>query len=403
MASSSRPPLQKLKIQNSKFIKNSILNFGKVVFIKPGFMYQELYNLGLDKARQGDFAGAIKEFSRAIKINPDFADAYYKRAITRFDFGDLEGAVEDYNQVLQMNPNWIEAYCGRGLARLALGNMQAAIDDATECLRLNPNHAPAYSLRGTACQRLGTAQAAIANLKKAAELYLEQKDAAKCRQCLETIKKLQPPRPAAKSTSANSSFNPEEFINEALKKAMSGQYKSALEDFDWLVQLNPQDDRVYYNRGLIYSRFNHHWNAIEDFNQALRIQPNHAEAYYHRGMARSALKNEAGAIADLNQAANLFRQQGDIANYKQALEDIEKIQFMQKYRQRSYRETIQYNNISRGKPSYRLEQRLLVLVGGHWDTAWRLVDLERERNPGMPEDWYWEKAIYHIERDRGLK
>lgn len=367
-------------------------------------MHEELYNLGLEKARQGDLAGAIKEFSRALKVNPQFTDAYYKRAVTRFDCGDFEGAIEDYNQVLQMHPDNINAYCGRGLTNLALGNIEAAIEDATQATRIDPNQAPAYSLRGTACQRLGNMQAAIANFKKAAELYLEQKDAVKCRQCIAAIKKLQPSPPPGENTTNNPPFNPEEFINEALKKSMLGDYGGAIGDLDWVIQLNPQEDRAYYHRGLIYTRLESHWSAIEDFNRTIKLKPNHAEAYYHRGIARSATGDYGNAIADLNYAANLFLEQGNTANYQQAQSDIKKVEASQKYRDRMRaKQAYLSRNVSRGRPSFRVQQRLMILVGGHWDTAWRLVDLEREKNPGMAEDWYWEKAIYNIERDRGLK
>ncbi len=363
-------------------------------------MYEELYNLGLEKARQGDLAGAIKEFSRALKVNPQFSDAYYKRAVTRFDFGDLQGAIEDYNKLLQMHPDHINAYCGRGLTNLALGNMEAAIEDATQATRINPKQAQAYSLRGTACQRLGNVQAAIANFKKAAEIYLEQKDAVKCRQCIETIKKLQ----NAENQTKNPPFNPEEFINEALKKSISGDYGGAIGDLDWVIQLNPQEDKAYFHRGLIYARLESNWSAIEEFNQTIRLKPSHAEAYYHRGIARSATGDYASAIADLNYAANLFMERGNIASYQQALSDIKKVEASQQYRNRMRaKQAYLSRNVSRGKPSFRVQQRLMTLVGVHWDTAWRLVDLERQKNPGMPEDWYWEKAIYNIERDRGLK
>ena len=363
-------------------------------------MYEELYNLGLEKARQGDLAGAIKEFSRALKVNPQFSDAYYKRAVTRFDFGDLQGAIEDYKEVLQMHPDHINAYCGRGLTNLALGNMEAAIEDATQATRINPKQAQAYSLRGTACQRLGNVQAAIANFKKAAEIYLEQKDAVKCRQCIETIKKLQ----NAENQTKNPPFNPEEFINEALKKSISGDYGGAIGDLDWVIQLNPQEDKAYFHRGLIYARLESNWSAIEDFNQTIRLKSDYAEAYYHRGIARSATGDYASAIADLNYAANLFLEQRNIASYQQALSDIKKVEASQQYRNRiRAKQAYLSRDIPRGRPSFRVQQRLMILVGGHWDTAWRLVDLEREKNPGMPEDWYWEKAIYNIERDRGLK
>lgn len=367
-------------------------------------MYEELYNLGLQKARQGDLEGAIKEFSRALKVNPLFADAYYKRAVTRFDFGDLPGAIEDYNEVLQVHPEHINAYCGRGLTNLALGNIEAAMEDATQATRINPNHAQAYSLRGTACQRLSKVDAAIANFKKAAELYLEQKDAVKCRQCIETIKKLQPPPPAAENTTKNPPFNPEYFIKEALQKSMSGNYGGAIGDLDWLIQLNPQEESAYYHRGLIYARLESNCSAIEDFNRTIKLKPNHAEAYYHRGIAKSANGDYASAIADLNYAANLFREQGNTANYQQAIADIKKVETSQQYRARMRAKEAYFSiAIPRGRPSFRVQQRLMTLVGGHWDTAWRLVDLEREKNPGMPEDWYWEKAIYNLERDRRLK
>lgn len=357
-------------------------------------MHQEFYNLGLEKIRQGDLAGAIKEFSRALKVNPEFVDAYYKRAITHFDSGDFKAAVEDYDRVLQIDPDNINAYCGRGIARLALGNMQDALEDGNQSIRINSNHAPAYSLRGTACQRIGNIPAAIANFKKAAELYLEQKNVAKCRQCIENIKKLQ-------LQSLTAEFNPEEFINEALKKALTGQYNSAIEDLNWLIELNPREERAYYNRGLIYAQIGGNRQAIEDFNQTIRLNLNYAEAYYHRGMARADIEDYKGAIADLERAAKMFGLQGNSVNYQQSLSEIKKVEKLQKERARN--RYIISRDANRGRPNFGLQQRLMILVGGDWDTVWRLVELEREKNPGMPENWYWEKAIYNTERDRGIK
>ncbi|MFB2969462.1 tetratricopeptide repeat protein [Aerosakkonema sp. BLCC-F183] len=42
-------------------------------------MEQEFYNRGIDKFRQGDISGAIHEFNRVLRINPQFGDAYYQR------------------------------------------------------------------------------------------------------------------------------------------------------------------------------------------------------------------------------------------------------------------------------------------------------------------------------------
>ncbi|MBD2256072.1 hypothetical protein [Pseudanabaena sp. FACHB-2040] len=45
-------------------------------------------------------------------------------------------------------------------------------------------------------------------------------------------------------------------------------------------------------------------------------------------------------------------------------------------------------------------RQLLRLVGGSGSTAERLLSQLRQRYPGESEQWYWEKAIYDIRRDR---
>lgn len=47
-----------------------------------------------------------------------------------------------------------------------------------------------------------------------------------------------------------------------------------------------------------------------------------------------------------------------------------------------------------------LERKLLKLLGGNRNTADRLIQQSRLRNPDKPADWHWEKAIYDLERDR---
>ena len=45
-----------------------------------------------------------------------------------------------------------------------------------------------------------------------------------------------------------------------------------------------------------------------------------------------------------------------------------------------------------------LKTRLFMLVKGDKDLAERLINLQKRKNPGHPEQWYWEKVIYDLER-----
>jgi hypothetical protein len=52
------------------------------------------------------------------------------------------------------------------------------------------------------------------------------------------------------------------------------------------------------------------------------------------------------------------------------------------------------------QPRWELRQRLFTLIQGDWNLAERLLDSAKMNYPGQTEDWYWEKVIYDLERDR---
>ncbi len=47
-----------------------------------------------------------------------------------------------------------------------------------------------------------------------------------------------------------------------------------------------------------------------------------------------------------------------------------------------------------------LETRLILLLRNDIQAAHRLVGSARRQHPGRQENWYWEKAIADLERDR---
>ncbi len=53
-----------------------------------------------------------------------------------------------------------------------------------------------------------------------------------------------------------------------------------------------------------------------------------------------------------------------------------------------------------GKVAPQTRKKLLKLLGNNQATADRLISHAKLRNPGEPEQWYWEKVLYDLERDR---
>lgn len=55
---------------------------------------------------------------------------------------------------------------------------------------------------------------------------------------------------------------------------------------------------------------------------------------------------------------------------------------------------------SSGRVNRATRQQLMRLVNGNQAVADRLISRVRSQNPDRSEQWWWEKAIYDIQRDR---
>ncbi len=62
-----------------------------------------LNNRGILKGKTGDFGGAVNDFNDAIRIKPDYAEAYYNRGVAIYQTGKPEEACEDWSIALKLN------------------------------------------------------------------------------------------------------------------------------------------------------------------------------------------------------------------------------------------------------------------------------------------------------------
>ena len=87
-----------------------------------------LFNIaGASNAGLKQFDAAIHNYKQALKIKPDYADAYFNMANIFKVKGDLEEAIESYKQALKLKPNYADAYNNMGNALKDKGDPEAAI------------------------------------------------------------------------------------------------------------------------------------------------------------------------------------------------------------------------------------------------------------------------------------
>ncbi len=125
---------------------------------------------GRRKYDDGDAAGAITDLDKAIKLNPNDAEAYKYRAKAKAKLGNLVGAIADYNQAIKLKSDDDYAYSHRGMAKSELGDHDGAIDDHDKAIRLSPKSAYFYNNRGEAKRSVGDYAGAVEDYNQAIKL-----------------------------------------------------------------------------------------------------------------------------------------------------------------------------------------------------------------------------------------
>ena len=84
---------------------------------------------------------AIKHYSRATELYPDFIEAYYDRAQAYFWIDDFDKAIKDYTSVIELDPDYASAYFRRGEAYSKTGCDARAAQDFIRATELGDPYA----------------------------------------------------------------------------------------------------------------------------------------------------------------------------------------------------------------------------------------------------------------------
>ena len=179
----------------------------------------------------------INRFENPVLAEND-ADAYFHRALTRYELDDKQGAIADYTQVIHINPNHDTAYNNCGLVRYELGNKEGAIADLNRAILINPCNSIAYCNRGIIRAELGNPMGAIEDYSYAIH--------------------------------ANSTCAPA-YFQRGLARSQMGNKMGAVEDFTDVISLDAQDASAYFYRGMARTKLGDRIGAIRDLKESAKL------------------------------------------------------------------------------------------------------------------------------------
>jgi Tfp pilus assembly protein PilF/class 3 adenylate cyclase len=175
------------------------------------------YNQGMTMMDANNSTEAMKHFDDAIRMQPDYLDAYLARAEIHRRLAEFDASLPDCQKAIQLSPNDARGYNCRGFGHQLLKQLQVALPDYDKAISLNPNLVLAYEHRGTTYDLLQQYDKALLDYSQAIRL-----------------------------TPRNALFlarRGEAYIN--LK-----QYDKAINDLSEAIRLQPNDKNAYRLRAL---------------------------------------------------------------------------------------------------------------------------------------------------------
>jgi len=150
-------------------MEGAIRHYTRAVQIRP--QYDEGFNnLGNALDREGKIDDAIVQYRHALVLNPTFPEAHNDLGSALAQKGDISGAIEQYRQALATRPDYAEAHNNWGAALARAGDLTSAIEHYRRALAIDSTYADAYTNWGNALVRLNKPAEAEAEYEAALRL-----------------------------------------------------------------------------------------------------------------------------------------------------------------------------------------------------------------------------------------
>lgn len=197
-------------------------------------------NAAVEAAKAQNFEGAIREWTKVIRLMPRFSSAYYYRAAAYEQVSDKAGAIADLTKFLELSPRSAAGWAARGINRAEMGHIEQALRDCDQALRLEPRNALALALRADVYRLGDRFSEALRDADRAIAL--------------------QPRLPRAYQVKGR--------VYEETKN-----YRSAVSQFNKVIKLAPTWQNGYTARGYSYAAMGDYRAALQDFRRAQRLAP----------------------------------------------------------------------------------------------------------------------------------
>ncbi len=249
--------------RNNKMMQLAIRDSERAIAIDSTVSYFHTVR-GELQFQSGELREARLSLEKAITLDDTNTDALLKLAETNFLLRRYEEALGYTNDALRVDDKLAQGYFIKGFVYKELGDTALAISSFQTATEVNPDHYEAY-------MELGNLSAYQGN-----PLALEYFNTAL----------------GIKPKSAEALYSLGMYLQAG------AQYDKALETYQRLINVDPDNFLGYYNTGYLYlTEYGKYETALAYFDTVLTIDPSYMDARYNQGVCHEEMNEPEQAIA----------------------------------------------------------------------------------------------------------
>lgn len=256
--------------------------------------------MALDKL--DNLPGAIADYGAALRLDPDSVSAYYSRALALIGRDDHQNALADLDRAIALSPKMAQFYRDRAGVFIKLNDYPRALADYDVAVRLEPGDAYGFTVRGNAKLDSGDPAGALADYNAAL--------------------RIKPDYPFARENRAYAYFNTRDYtravedltfvidheptarlhVRRAVAHGMLGQHDRELADYAQAIAHDPGFIEAYRQRAESYLGRNKFGLAVADLTKVIELAPDDPRVWHARAAAYKLMNVTDKAAADESEA-----------------------------------------------------------------------------------------------------
>ena len=264
--------------------KKAVEHADRAVKLAPDVARYNL-TLGQQYDRQG-MLKAIRFYEKAIQLDPQNAEPYYRRGLfmSNFTFGaakvllyEPELVMEDLTRAVQLDPDSAGAHYALGIVYDRMGNVQQAMLEFNKVVRLDPADPRPHLYLGEKYANNSQFQLAISSFAKAIKIDPSNVEALKdyAFLCLshDQDRLWRNANRALESAIKIRANDAEILMNYAYTLYLNDEFQRAVEYYQRSLEVRPNWEKTYYNLALVYERTGQRGLALQAYEKAINIAP----------------------------------------------------------------------------------------------------------------------------------